>query len=387
MTPKPNGKDEKQQVEEAWNKLASRLEQEEMSPKWSAWSLNRETEPAAIHSFQSEASNNQTMDENKGEKAIMTLDQNINNGMSDHQNKKPVKKQAKKQASKKWIGIATAAAVAGVMLATPIGDKALAAILNQFRMDEVTVVNEGDVLQFFTGVTEGSGSSQDFIDKHGSFTNEYGPGINTEKLSLEEVEKITGLTMYKDEAFKGNDYYVSGSQTITMKLNIDEVNTTMKRLGAKELMPESLDGKPITFNIPATLYQYYNVEDKYGVQLQASLSQQKIPTVEVDPSVPIEEAVKAVLDFPLLPDNLKSSIKSDSILSGKLPMPVFSNGTAEKVEVKGVAVVIEQPGYYGSNGNLVHTAVWTQDGILYKLEGDVFDTKDKLLTQVEEMIK
>lgn len=49
MTSKPNGKDENKQLEDAWNKLASRLEEEEMSPKWSAWSMERGNGPKAAH--------------------------------------------------------------------------------------------------------------------------------------------------------------------------------------------------------------------------------------------------------------------------------------------------------------------------------------------------
>lgn len=380
MTSKPNGKDENKQLEDAWNKLASRLEEEEMSPKWSAWSMERGNGPKAAHPLKEDVLKGVLQNEIRGERYDMT----------DHQNQEKQtavvkKKHHMKKPVKKWLSIATAAAVAGVMIATPIGDKALAAILNQFRMDEVTVVNEGDVTDFFNSVSGGSNSS-DFINKHGSFTNAYGPELNNEKLSLQEIEELTGLTAYENDIFNVESYYAFTSQTITMKLNINEVNTTMARLGAKELMPESLDGKPITFHIPATLHQYYHA-DTDGEELYASLSQQKLPSVEVDPTVSVEEAVKAVLDFPMLPDNLKTAIKSDSILSGKLPMPVFTDGDAEKVEVKEVPVVIVEQDYVSSTGKPVYTATWTQDGVLFNLSGDsLFDSKDKLLAQVEEMI-
>lgn len=380
MTSKPNGVDENKQLEAAWNKLASRLEKEEMSPKWSSWSMERGIEPKAAHSFEEDALYGVLNNEIRGERIDMTNHQNQEQKTSvvkkKHTMKKPVKK---------WLSIATAAAVAGVMIATPLGDKALAAILNQFRMDEVTVVNEGDVMQFFNTVSEGS-SSSDFINKHGSFTNAYGPELNNENLSLKEIEEITGLTAYQNDIFNEEGYYAFSSQTITMKLNIHEVNSTMARLGAKELMPESLDGKPITLHIPETLHQYYHA-DADGENLYASLSQQKLPTVEVDPSVPVEEAVQAVLDFPLLPDKLKTAIKSDNILSGKLPMPVFTDGDAEKVEVKEVPVVIVEQDYVSSTGKPVYTAAWTQDGVLFNLSGDsLFDSKEKLLAEVEEMI-
>lgn len=379
---------ENERIEEAWQKLTSKLQKEEMSPKWAAWASSQ-LDMKKSEEIEIDQTNQVSTNTFKGEMREMKLNEDNKNLMNKNQDNKPKRKKAKRHPAKKWISIAAAAAIAGVMVATPIGDKALAAILNQFRMEEVTSIDEGELMNFVSMISEGEGV-QEFISKYGTFTNESDDGLSLRSKTAEQIAEALGIQAVTDDLINPKHAgIINSSQTITMKLDIPKVNATMKRLGADDLMPKSLDGKLITFEIPATLYQVYQTADE---EKTASIYQQKIPTVSVDSSASLEDAVKAVLNFPLLPDRMKSAIQTEQVLGGKLPMPIITDGTAEKINVDGTSVILEENSYnYGGSGEvheiLNYTATWIKDDVLYRLEGyTLFDTKEKMTQEIKELM-
>lgn len=389
MTSRPQDNKEKERINEAWQQLVPKLETETMSPKWAAWASSQ-LDQKQSNEMEIEQDNPTNTDQMRGEIRVMQINEEQQNPLETNGTSKSKRKKVKQRRASKWITGACAAAIVGVMVATPLGDKALAAILNQFRMEEVTSVDEGELMNLFDNVSEGA-KVDEFINKYGTFTSEFGEYIKTENKTVEQVADMIGLQAVTDERIEKYDYGVGATQTITMKLDISKVNETMKRLGADDLMPESLDGKAIAFELPPALYQSYVTEDE---EKRASISQQKIPTVSVDSSVDLEDAVKAVLNFPLMPDRLKTSIQVEQILSGKLPMPVVTDGSAEKISVDGISVILEVSSYnnyHSSTGNIeeikTYMATWTKDGVLYHLNGDtLFDTKEKMIEQIKELM-
>ncbi|WP_454192360.1 hypothetical protein [Paenibacillus sp. Marseille-Q7038] len=378
---------EQERIDDAWQKLTSKLQKEEMSPKWAAWASSQ-LDMKKSDEIEIDQVNQAATKVIKGEMREMQVNDEQQNLVTRNQDSKPKRKKARRHPAKKWISIATAAAIAGVMVATPIGDKALAAILNQFRMEEVTSVDEGALMDFMSTISEGEDMGE-FISKYGTFTNESGEHIKSKNKTTEQIGEEIGLQPVADEYINPKKFGLGISQTITMKLDIPKVNATMKRLGADDLMPESLDGKVITFQIPESLYQTYQTDDE---KKRAILSQRKIPTINVDSSVAVEDAVKAVLNFPLLPDHLKTGIQAEQILQGKLPVPVVTDGSAEKVSVDGIPVILEKStyNYYQPSGTeevIYYTATWTKGDVLYHLEGDtLFDTKEKMIQEIKELM-
>ncbi|WP_211746950.1 hypothetical protein [Paenibacillus sp. Marseille-Q4541] len=383
-------KNEKDRIDEAWQKLTSKLGQEEMSPKWAAWAPGHTDMKTSQELETEQIQNNRVATNNAGgEMSVMQMNEEKQVQTNLKHTAGAKKKRSKKQPAKKWISIAAAAAIAGVMVATPLGDKALAAILNQFRMDEVTAVDERDLMEFISTISGGDGVHE-FISKYGTFTNESGDNMQLKNKTAKQIGEQIGLKAITGELIDTKDFGVGYSQKITMKLDISKVNATMKRLGADDLMPESLNGQVITLQIPETLSQGYSNDSQ---NKHAYISQQKIPTVHVDSSVAIEDAVKAVLNFPLMSDHLKTAIQTDQILEGKLPMPVFTDGSAEKISVDGIPVILEQDSYnyYGPSGSLEqitkYVATWTKNDVLYRLDGDtLFDTKEKMEEQIKELM-
>ncbi|WP_160032462.1 hypothetical protein [Paenibacillus sp. An7] len=377
---------ENERIDEAWQKLTSKLQKEEMSPKWTAWASSQ----LDMKKSEEIGTDQVATSTIKGEMREMKVNEEEQNVVNKNQHSKPKRKKSRRHPAKKWISIAAAAAIAGVMVATPIGDKALAAILNQFRMEEVTSVDEGELMNFISTISEGEGVHE-FISKYGTFTNKSDDDWSLRSKTAEQIAEQLGIQAVTDDLINPKHAgIIESSQTITMKLDIPKVNATMKRLGADDLMPESLDGKLITFEIPATLYQIYQTADE---EKTASIYQQKIPRVSIDSSASIEDAVKAVLNFPLLPDRMKSAIQTEQILGGKLPLPIITDGKAEKINVDGTFVILEDNSYnyYGESGEIKETtnyvATWTKDDVLYRLEGyTLFDTKEKLIQEIKELM-
>lgn len=379
MTSRPQDNKEKERINEAWQQLVPKLETETMSPKWAAWASSQ-LDQKKSNEMEIEQINPKIANQMKGELRTMEIKEEQQNQLQTNGISKPKRKKAKKRQVSKWITGACAAAIVGVMVATPLGDKALAAILNQFRMEEVTSVDQGELMDFISTVSEGEDVGE-FISKYGTFTNESGTFIDSENKTAEQVGEEIGLQAITDERIDPYDYGVGFSQTITMKLDISKVNETMKRLGADDLMPESLDGQVITFEVPSILSQRYDYNDN---EKSAIIRLQKIPTVSVESSADIEDAVKAVLNFPLMPDHLKSAIQADQILEGKIPMPVFTNGNVEKVMVDGVPVILE---WSDRLSQVFYDATWTKDNVLYQLDGyTLFDTKEKMIEEIKELM-
>ncbi|NHN30945.1 hypothetical protein [Paenibacillus agricola] len=281
----------------------------------------------------------------------------------------------------KRIGIATAAFLLVAVIATPLGNEALASILGKFRMQQVTVVNENELQQLFYNAT--NGESRETINKFGTFSQV--SGKITGEFTAAEAAKQLKRPIVMPKGLNENDQklYISPSNAITFKINVDEVNATMARLGATKLLPQSVNGKAITLELGEAANIYTEKKDQPGY----SFTQQPVPVVVVDPSISVAEAFDAVMQFPLLPDGLKQSLEQSNVLKGgAIPLPVFSNGQSEKMKLGNVDTIVTSR---GSGASIYYSVTWVKDEQLFTLSGneDVFPSRQALLDQTAELIK
>ncbi|HBS46850.1 MAG TPA: hypothetical protein DEA91_24570 [Paenibacillus sp.] len=281
-------------------------------------------------------------------------------------------------AGRKLGVIAASVAVFAVILATPIGNTAMASILNQFRMEQVTVVHESDLRNIFTQVAE-DGELNRSINQFGEFTNTNGAYIG--ELPADQLKTTLGYPAKIAALEEGHDTVtVTASQDITLNLKVDEVNKALKKMGAEHLLPQSIDGKPITLHIPEMVNYNLSSDETHW----ASLSQMNTPVLNIDPSIKVEEALEAVVNFPLLPDYLKTSLMQSRVLSGEIPMPLIAGENTEQITVGDTLVIVDN--YEYSRGT-VYQATWIQDGQLFNLSGELYSSKEKLMTKVQELIE
>jgi CBS domain-containing protein len=253
--------------------------------------------------------------------------------------------------------------------------------MNKFRMQQVTVVQQDDLQQLMQGASK-LGETRESVNRFGAYTQTSGK-ISVE-MDVEEAAKKLGRTIVVPKDFDVKDMraMISQSNTITLNIHVDEVNKAMSKLGAKKLLPASIDGKPITLETGEVVSLYA----RNGKNPSYSFTQQPVPVVTVDPSIPVSEALDAVVHFPLLPESLKQSLQKTSFLSGgAVPLPVIAKGQSEKIAVGNIDAVITITDY----GRAYYTATWVKNGQLYMLNGmsDIFASRQAFVDKVTELVK
>ncbi|GLI08398.1 hypothetical protein YDYSG_44290 [Paenibacillus tyrfis] len=357
----------------AWEKLQQRLASEPKSLRWEEWAKEADKlNPSLAEAGETESL--QSIAVSDDSRPLPVLEPNRT---TETTKTYPFVRWIKRR--RKRVAVSAAVLVLAAFLSTPIGNEALASILNKFRMQEMTVVQEND-LTYLLNSAFPEGQTKENINKLGAFTNTSGKIRGS--FEANELSQMLGRSIVfpQDYNAKQDKPYVSPSNTLTLKLNVDEVNRAMSRLGAKQMLPESVDGKPITLETGEKVHlNVKNGERSY------SLTQEPIPVVSVDPSIPVAEALQAVLQFPLLPENLKQNLQNvDLLTTGNVPLPIITNQPTEKVKVGSTDVLIMTESTKNHN---YYNAMWVKQGQLFKLYGYEYLTdREALLGKVKELI-
>lgn len=355
-------------TEAAWERFSEKVKEEPVNPVWQKWE-NHDWNGNAEWTAAADAS------------AVPAA-------TAEHAAAAPAERTETAKRSKprwtkgrKWTAAVAGTAAAVILLSTPLGSTAMASLLNQFRMEKPTIVQEEDLRSLFYAVA-GDGTTSEAINRFGEFT--ISNGTLQGELPLGDVSSELGFEPVRAEFLPETleKVYVSPSQRISMKMDVGVINDTMKKLGAETLMPQSVDGREVTLDIPETVsYNLYSEKNGW-----ASLMQSNVPVVTVDPGVDVKEALQAILDFPLLPEHLKTSLKQSGVLAGELPFPVFAaQGNTDQVQIAATTVMLQTQEYGGGDQ---HSAMWIKNGQLFFLEGGtVFQTRDALIGQVEKVLQ
>ncbi|GAA4869315.1 hypothetical protein GCM10023310_56280 [Paenibacillus vulneris] len=377
-------KNDRELTDAAWAKLQQKLAQEPARPQWSRWS-EQLTADAAAAPLTASVTEAPAM---AGSASQPAIPQAYPNSPESGHTKKSGSFASWLHKNKKWVAGAAAAGVIAVTVATPSGNQALAAILNKFRMQQLTVVQENDLQTILNGAF-GDGKERESINKFGTFSQTSGKPIG--EVDASEASKLAGHKIIIPPEYDAkNKIYVSPSNSLTFNMNVDEVNKAMKRLGATKLLPASVDGKPITLEMGETVHLYVVSKDspEKGDSKGYSFTQTPVPTITVDPSIPVAEALDAVLQFPLLPQNLKESLQTAGVLQGgSVPLPIIDNGQVEKVKVEGVDVIVST-NQYNQGKTTYYSATWVKQGQLYRVDGsNGLTSRAALIAKVTELIK
>lgn len=359
------------QTDEAWTRLQDSLALEPLNPVWADWGRQSKANgntvntanPAAVTS-----GDTKTLTQATGQTGVA-----MDGKKADRRTRRKVMNRRRK-----WAAAAASAAILAVILATPVGNTAMASFLNQFRMQDATVVNESDLQNIFYQLNEG-GTIGETVNKFGAFSSSNGTVEG--KLPVGDLQQTLGYSAVSGTGFEQiKSVWINPSQKITFTLNVDAVNQALLRLGSDQLLPESINGKPVILNIPETVSYDLSTDNDHW----ANLTQMNTPVVTVDPSIDVKEAVKAVLGFPLLPDHLKSSLQQSRILSGDIPLPLIKGQNSEEITVEGTSVILNGNEY---GRGTQYNATWVKNGQLFNFSGgDVYPDKAKFMTKLQELI-
>ncbi|MFX3632622.1 MAG: hypothetical protein ACE3L7_18105 [Candidatus Pristimantibacillus sp.] len=342
---KPNEKSalkDQQYTEAAWERLAKKLADNEPSPLWSQWSEQGAAEADRHIGMKSDA--------------VMTVEAEVKQLHTQLPPfKKTVVKQAKsnkQSATRRWvkrntakIGTVSAAAILAVVIMIPSTNEALASLLNKFKMNEVIVVQEDDLQKLLSTFSNDEGSLET-VNQFGEFervsTGEYQSHIQPEEAFRQFGINVPKLSL-GDKTDVGID--IAPSKQYTFKLKVDEINDIMKKLGAKKLIPDAVDGKLLQLMMDQTLLVRYSLSNNgdHDEYRTISVSYLAVPAIEIDPSIDAKEAFEAIVQLPALPENIRNALVQSSRLDeGKVPLPLITNGDPLKMKINGVDVYLEK---------------------------------------------
>ncbi|CAM4021632.1 hypothetical protein [Saccharibacillus endophyticus] len=338
--------DEQALANQAWEKMQARLREEPVNPAWATW----EERKATLHGTNKEEEN--SMNNDKPGISAAEDQPSVLNG----QPSLPFTPQASKKKRKRAVRFAVAAAAAAVIVTavTPAGNNALASILNTFTMQDTVVVQEDEMSNMMQMVYNAN-DHYESINAYGSFAST-AEGHFDPEMTAEQIRAELGFEPISGPGGDTGRLSASIGSKTEMKLNVQEMNETLKKLGADHLFPAEADGKAITMTRPAAvIYNFGDDEAEWAV-----LNQSEMPTVEFDPSFPVEETMNAVINFPYLPQDLRTSLQKAAVSSGRLPLPMYANGKAQSFEVDGVNVT------YTFNDSYSRNAFWIKNDQLFE---------------------
>ena len=223
---------------------------------------------------------------------------------------------------RRWAVGAAAAVVAVSLFATPLGDRALAAMMQTFRVQHMVGVGiSADDLTAISNLLErGSpeGDQSFNLAQFGSLTQS-GGGVSRTVSWKEANERLGGSLIQLQNA--GEPEYQPES-SLTFTLNVQAVNRMLARLGSPTLLPTQADGKAIMLHVPDGIASEGTLSGKPVRLLQFG---KPVLTVEggIDPATVRE----AILGLPVLPDSLRTKLAAIGDWQTTLPVPAYEGVT------------------------------------------------------------
>ncbi|RCW44180.1 hypothetical protein [Paenibacillus prosopidis] len=365
---------EQEQMSAAWARLEKQLQAVEASPIWKQWEENGESKEAAAAAPAAEAEQLRQHDNIVPIQGLRTAVEAEYTSPKHGAARRWIRRNAGKTAA------ACAAVLIAVVIATPSTNQVLASWLNTFRMDNVMVVQENDLESLMQSFLH-EGETLEMSNRFGDF--EQTSEGNWEQLSPEQAKQRIGFDIPSIHVAESTTVDISSmsAQSFTFRLNVDEVNGAMRKLGAEKLLPASVDGKAITFSTGNGVQVNYHPSEGSSPKQSLWVTYVEAPTIQVDPSVDVKDAFEAVVRFPALPDHLrKSLLQASSLEEGEIPLPLITNGEPEKVVIEGTMVYVEQ-----DEQSKYSTAMWLQNGYVVSASFHGYDAQ-KVQSLIAEMI-
>jgi hypothetical protein len=209
-----------------------------------------------------------------------------------------------------------AAVVAVSLFATPLGDWALAAMQQTFRIQHMVgigitaddMATISDVLD--RGSPEGDRSFS--LAQYGTINQSGGGESHT--ITWDEAKKRMGPLLLQLENSADPSY--QPATTLTLNLNVDAVNRLLTRLGSTTTLPAEADGKTIQLHIPD------------GITTEGTWSGKPVRLLQFGkPELTVEDGIdpttirEAVLGLPVLPDSLRTKLAAIHDWQSTLPVP------------------------------------------------------------------
>ncbi|WP_219835539.1 hypothetical protein [Paenibacillus sp. R14(2021)] len=284
-------------------------------------------------------------------------------------------------AKRRWLSAAAAVVVAGTMLFTSWGQEVMANMLNTFRVQhfESIAISESDLSGFSQALESGAlGNHQLDLRTYGEI--EQSGGGTMRKISEAEAQQLAGRTL---KPLKGADLAVIDylpRQEVTFKLHPKAINKLIDLLGGRTKLPSSVEGAPIKVTLPGS-FTMTAKDAKNGCELK-KLIQLPAPTLDVPDDVDVEQVRQAVLDLPILPEDLRAKLSAIGDWQHTLPVPSMNGVNRESMRIDGHDALL-------STAGRERMLLWLQGDWMYMLSGsnEAYPTDDALIQEAKGLMK
>ncbi|AJY76674.1 hypothetical protein [Paenibacillus beijingensis] len=266
---------------------------------------------------------------------------------------------AKRRLRRLTAGVAAAVIAIG-LITTPLGDRALAAMMQTFRIQHMVGVGitADDMAAISSLLDRGSpdGDRSFNLAQYGTLTQSGGGKART--VTWEEAKKRMGAPLLQLGNPTAPAY--QPATTLTFHLNVKAVNRLLTRLGSTTTLPAEADGKAIRLHIPD------------GITTEGTLSGKPVrllqfgkPELTVEGGIDAATVREAVLGLPVLPDSLRTKLAAIGDWRSTLPVPV-QDGVTTSLRLGGHDAIMTLD---GSNRYLL----WLDGERIGLLSGDMND--------------
>lgn len=360
----------------AWQRLQQRLAGEVPSPLWQRWEREAGTTPAGAEEAMAEGG----MPAGKrpvkpwpapSESGAGTWHRTVN---QDHS-----REEFRMKKRRKWYTrLAAASACAGLavgMYASGWVDRALAAMLQTFRIEHLVGVNQTDLTQLEQAFNQAGVTHLD-LKEYGEI--ERSGDTAMQQVTIAKAQQMVGypLRMLPGSSPERDEVMIQPAQELTFRPHVKPINELIRRLGGKTQFPETVEGQPIVLHFPATVVQSKKI-DKNGenwVQFQ----QLKAPSIDVPQGVNMEEIRNALLDLPFLPQDMRERLTS--AIDWKKTLFIPMEHRVRNLSLNGNEAVLNE-----TMGE--RTLIWIEHGTIYVLEGSAstFPSDESIISFAQEL--
>lgn len=282
---------------------------------------------------------------------------------------------ARRRLRRLTAGIAAAVMAIG-LFTTPLGDRALAAMLHTFRIQHMVGVGiSADDMTAISGLLDHGSPEGDRsfnLAQYGTLTQS--SGGETRTITWDEAEKRMGASLLQLGNSTAPSY--QPATTLTFNLNVKAVNRLLTRLGSTTTLPAEADGKAIRLYIPDGITTEGTLSGKHVRLLQFGK-----PELTVEKGIDASTVREAVLGLPVLPDSLRTKLAAIGDWRSTLPVPAH-DGVTTNLQLGGHDAVMT-----ADSGN--RYLLWLGGDRISLLSGDTkdFPTESAFQRAAEELVQ
>ncbi|SFT27917.1 hypothetical protein [Paenibacillus sp. BC26] len=282
---------------------------------------------------------------------------------------------------KRWLSGATAAVLASMLLFTSWGQGVMAAMLGTFRVQhfETIEISQSDLNAFQRALQDGTGGSRELdLNRYGDIQQQ--GGGQQRQVDEAEAAELAGSHALKQLPGEGDKVMkYMPEQQVTFNLHPKEINKLLAMFGGKTKFPDSVENSPIVLKMPGTFMTKQVTQEG---QTAKQLIQMPAPSLEVSDDIDVEQIRQAVLDLPVIPEDMRAKLAGIGDWRTTLPIPSTSTDNIHTTKVDGNEAIVTA----SVNGRSI---IWLQNEWVYQLSGSMqsYPTEEALLNEARGIMK